>query len=145
MTENRKSSWFVRAAIVSSMLMIGCGGGAASSNEGAAESSTGGESETMSLDTFAAAIAREASPELCGTDGAPLRACFEVTAEQCDQIFMQAMTACANELRQDLPATIDESNADAAATTISECAGAAYRMGLEQNGLVRITPECQAS
>ncbi len=99
----------------------------------------------MSLDEFTVAVTREASPELCGTDGAPLRECFEVTAEQCDEIFMQAMTACANELRQDLPVTIDESNADATARTISECAGAAYRMGLEQNGLVRSTPECQAS
>lgn len=140
-----------KLAALGALLLAACGGGGASSNEpsqGSAQtasgtSGAGGESESMTLDAFTAEISREASPQLCGAPDAPLRACFEVEQAQCEAVFAVAMRECANQLREQLPQSVDSSNADSAARAVSECAGAAYRMGLEQNGLVRQTPECQ--
>lgn len=135
-----------RVALVAVSLVVGCGGGGSSSEAGGGDNTSGGEGggggESMSLDAFAAELARQTAPQLCGAPDAPLRACFEVDERQCNAAFTVAMTECANQLRADLPATVDASNAEAAATPISQCAGAAYRMGLDQNGLVRQTPEC---
>ena len=128
-------------ALLALALAVGCGG--SSSTSEAAPESSGGESESMTLDAFSAQLAQEAAPSLCATDDAPLRTCFEIDAEQCTRAFTVAMTECANQLRAELPAEVDASNADATATTISQCAGQAYRIGLDQHGLVRQTPECQ--
>lgn len=136
-------------ALLALVLALGCGGGAAPAQQEPAPETAGSEresaneSESMSLDAFSAELARQGAPELCNAEDAPLRACFQVDSEQCTRAFTIAMTECANQLRASLPAAVDASNADATATTISQCAGQAYRLGLDQHGLVRQTPECQ--
>ncbi|AKF11283.1 hypothetical protein [Sandaracinus amylolyticus] len=136
------SSVLRRAALFVSILAAGCGGG--SSSEPAQQEQTetaGSEAESMTLDEFVAELARQATAPLCNADDAPLRQCFMVDESECAQLFSLAMTECANQRRSELPATVDASNADATATSISQCAGTSYRVGLEQNGRVRA--ECQ--
>ncbi|UJR85303.1 hypothetical protein [Sandaracinus amylolyticus] len=135
------SSVLSRAALFVSILAAGCGGGSSEPAQQEQTETAGAEEESMTLDAFVGELARQAGPALCGTEDAPLRECFMVDESECGQLFNLAMTECGNQLRSELPATVDASNADATATSISQCAGTAYRMGLEQNGRVRA--ECQ--
>lgn len=131
--------------------LLGCGGGAESSapppaaGGSTSNASSGGESggEAYTLADFTVLVTQEATPELCGAPDAALRACFQVDAAACGELFGIAMTQCAHALEGTLPAVVDASNSEAVSTQIAQCAGEAYTLGLSQQGLRLTTPGCQ--
>lgn len=132
-------------SLVLALASVGCGGASSAPESSANGNATSGsEEESIALDDFVAAIHQETVGELCGSDGAPLRQCFAVDASQCGQLFQVALEACRDELRPNLPAVVDASNAEATSNALAGCAGEAYGVRLAQQGLRSSAPECQS-
>jgi hypothetical protein len=127
--------------IVLFSVLVACGGGSREAASPTTATSSGGEA--YSLPDFTVLVTREATPELCNAPDASLRACFAVDAAQCGELFGIAMTQCAHELEPQLPSVVDDSNAEAVSQQIASCAGTAYRLGLQQQGLLLSNPGCQ--
>ena len=126
--------------------LVGCGGSSSSetTTNGNAQASTGGESETLTLAEFTVSVSAGALPEVCGNTEAFTRRCFTVDEATCGQSFQAAMVGCSEHAAElSLPETVTEANAEATATTLAQCAGQAYAMGLNQAGMMLQTAECQ--
>jgi len=131
-------------AILFSISLVACGASRSSEPAPApAPASTSSGGESYSLADFTVLTTQEATPALCGAPDAALRACFQVDAAQCGELFGIAMTQCAHAMEAQLPAVVDASNSEAVGTQIAECAGQAYAQGLAQQGMRLATPGCQ--
>jgi hypothetical protein len=132
-----------RSVVVLFTVLVACGGSSSqqSSSTTPAAASSGGDAYPLA--DFTVLVTQQATPELCDAPDASLRACFAVDAAQCGELFGIAMTQCAHELEPQLPSTVDDSNAEAVSQQIATCAGTAYRLGLQQQGLLLSTPGCQ--
>jgi hypothetical protein len=123
--------------------LLGCGGGGSAESSAPPPQSSSSGGESYSLADFTVLVTQQAAPELCNAPDAPLRACFQVDAAQCTELFGIAMTQCAHALEGQLPAVVDVSNSEAVGAQIAQCAGQAYGVGLTQQGLHLATPGCQ--
>lgn len=126
--------------------LVGCGGPSSSESttNGNTQASTGGEAESMTLAEFTASVSVGVLPDVCGDTQAFTRRCFTVDEATCGQAFQAAMLGCSEHAAElSLPETVTEANAEATATTLAQCAGQAYAIGLNQAGAMLQSAECQ--
>lgn len=127
--------------------LIGCGGGSsttASTTSNPETQNSGGETTVATLAEFTSAMTQAALPDLCGNPEAFTRSCFTVDEPTCGRAFEAAMQGCADHAEElQLPQTVTETNAEATARTLAQCASQAYAIGLNQIGMMLQTPECQ--
>ena len=130
--------------------LAGCGGSSSTTNTESTQASsnetqtTGGEQESLTLMQFAAVMTEGTVAQVCGDAEAFTRRCFTVDDATCARAFGLSMQGCAEHGAElQLPEIVTEANAEATATTLAQCAGQAYAVGLNQAGMMLQTPECQ--
>jgi hypothetical protein len=131
--------------------LAGCGGSSSTTNTESTQASSnetqttaGGEQESLTLMQFAAVMTEGTVAQVCGDAGAFTRRCFTVDDATCARAFGLSMQGCAEHGAElQLPEIVTEANAEATATTLAQCAGQTYAMGLNQAEMMLQTPECQ--